>query len=386
MSGRRQRLIQRRKTLGFSQEELAHALGVERSTVVRWESGEREPRPWHRPKLAAVLRVSLEDVDAYLACQADERPEAERLARALAEPAAVDLVTAAHRAERVQHLTAEYDSSPSTSLIADAGRCHSQVALLRASAPNRRIRRELCTSAAESATLMGRLVWDASQRRDHAVPVRYFDQAIDAAREAGDPMLEAHAQLRKGFVALYGTKNVREGLRLCEETVTAGRSPGNVLTGLGLLHVGEAYAMLGERRDCEKALGAAEDTLARLGRDDEARHLFSPSQFGRLAGSCYLFLGLNDKAERILAASARQPVRGKKSQAIVLGNLALARLRQGRAEEACGPLHEAIDLIEATRGGGGFNIAFTAGRELSPWRHERWAQEVGDRLFCLMAA
>lgn len=55
MAKRRQKLTQRRKTLGYSQESLAYAVGVERSTVVRWESGETEPRAWHRPKLAKVL-------------------------------------------------------------------------------------------------------------------------------------------------------------------------------------------------------------------------------------------------------------------------------------------------------------------------------------------
>ncbi|GAA2215248.1 hypothetical protein GCM10009850_107150 [Nonomuraea monospora] len=385
MSRRRQRLIQRRKTLGFSQEKLAFAVGVERSTVVRWEGGEREPRPWQRPKLARVLEVSLDELDEYLASQVNEEPDAERLVFALRNPAAVDLVTVAHLAERVQHLTAEYDTAPSASLLADAGHCHSQVTLLHNFAPAGRIRRELCISTAESATLMGQLVWDASQRRDHAVSVQYFDQAISAAREVRDPILEAHAQLRKGFVALYGTKNTREGLRLCNETAMVGRPASSVLTGLGFLHVGEAYAMLGERRACEGALGAAEESFARIHKDDEAFHMFSPTQFDRLAGSCYLFLGVNHRAEQILTRSARSLVRWRKSQSIVLGNLTLAYIRQGKLEEACGTLHEAIDLIEETRGGGGLNIAFTGGRELAPWRHEPWVQEISDRLFALMA-
>jgi DNA-binding XRE family transcriptional regulator/tetratricopeptide (TPR) repeat protein len=66
MADRRQRLAQRRKTVGLSQEALASRLDVERSTVVRWESGETEPLAWIRPKLARVLRVSVDQLDELL--------------------------------------------------------------------------------------------------------------------------------------------------------------------------------------------------------------------------------------------------------------------------------------------------------------------------------
>jgi hypothetical protein len=54
------------------------------------------------------------------------------------------------------------------------------------------------------ATLMGQLVWDASQRRDHATAVGYYDQAICAANRAGASTAEASARLRKGYVARCG--------------------------------------------------------------------------------------------------------------------------------------------------------------------------------------
>ena len=66
MAAKRQLLAQRRKAVGFSQEALAGALDVERSTVVRWESGETEPLPWIRPKLARALGVSVDQLDELL--------------------------------------------------------------------------------------------------------------------------------------------------------------------------------------------------------------------------------------------------------------------------------------------------------------------------------
>src|ERR1044072_8199271 len=59
-------LVRRRKTVGLSQEALAEQLGVDVSTVRRWEYGERLPLPWHRPNLAAVLKVSLEELAVLL--------------------------------------------------------------------------------------------------------------------------------------------------------------------------------------------------------------------------------------------------------------------------------------------------------------------------------
>jgi transcriptional regulator with XRE-family HTH domain len=50
----------------LSQERLAEAAGVDRSTVVRWERAETQPQPWRRPTLAAVLRISVEELAELL--------------------------------------------------------------------------------------------------------------------------------------------------------------------------------------------------------------------------------------------------------------------------------------------------------------------------------
>ncbi|WP_454854939.1 helix-turn-helix transcriptional regulator [Promicromonospora soli] len=73
MKRRRDRLASRRRTLGLSQEALAERLGVERTTIARWESGDTQPLAWFRPRLAAVLKVSVDDLDAMIR-NAEESP------------------------------------------------------------------------------------------------------------------------------------------------------------------------------------------------------------------------------------------------------------------------------------------------------------------------
>ena len=67
MAVKRLRFAQRRKTAGLTQEGLADVLGLDRSTVVRWERAETEPQPWLWPKLAVALKVTPEALAELLA-------------------------------------------------------------------------------------------------------------------------------------------------------------------------------------------------------------------------------------------------------------------------------------------------------------------------------
>jgi tetratricopeptide (TPR) repeat protein len=232
---------------------------------------------------------------------------------------------------------------------------------------------------------MGQLVWDASQRRDHATAIRFYDQAISAANRAGEMTAEAYARLRKSYVALYGEQEPQVGLPLAQEAATLAATAGShALEGLALLHVGEGYAMLGDRRECEAVLDAAEAHLQAMQPTDPAHGLFSSDRLGRVQGSCYLALGDNAKAGLILEGTARRLQGRHKSKAIVLGNLALAHVRQRDVDQAATVLHRAIDLLEVSRGGGGLNVVSATVRELRPWRQEAVAQDVHERLLALM--
>lgn len=116
------------------------------------------------------------------------------------------------------------------------------------------------------------------------------------------------------------------------------------------------------------------------------RRPFCPSQHGRLAGSCWLHLNNPVKAEVLLGQTWKILHKRKKATAIVLGNPALANIRQRNIDTAADRLHQAIDVVEQTRDGGGLNVVFTAARELRPWRNEQVVQDVNDRLLALMTA
>jgi len=76
MSRKRFGLVAARKAAGLSQERLAERMGVDRSTVQRWEAGQSTPQPSLRPKLARVLSIS-DDRPAELLADppcSDDRP------------------------------------------------------------------------------------------------------------------------------------------------------------------------------------------------------------------------------------------------------------------------------------------------------------------------
>ena len=120
----RPQLAQRRKAVGLTQEQLAERLGVERTTVVRWERGETQPLPWLRPKLARALGVSADRVEELLAADGGpSNPEGWAAAVPRQLPAALADFTG--RAAELQALTRMLDQAgaraPGTVVISAIG-------------------------------------------------------------------------------------------------------------------------------------------------------------------------------------------------------------------------------------------------------------------------
>ncbi|MFC9220451.1 transcriptional regulator [Streptomyces hygroscopicus] len=301
-------------------------------------------------------------------------------------PGTLDLLAVAELRQQVQTLETRYATEPSTALIAEVGQHLGQLAYWHTHTTTYAVRRDLYAAQTEASTLMGQLVWDASGRTDHDTPRTYFAQAAEAARELRDPVAEGLALLRTSFVALYGEKNPRTGLEIAQRSADTVENASHALAGLAVLHTAEGYAMLQQRRDCEKSLRNAEWHFSQVSTNDAAMSMFTPGLFGRLAGSCFLFLNETTRAQKVLEDTAKELREGSKSHAIALGNLTLAYIRQRKVEEAASTLGKAIDVVERNRGGGGLNLIFQAGRELQPWRAVPVVHELNDRLLNLIAS
>lgn len=380
----RPRLAEHRKAVGLTQEALAEALRVDRSTVARWESGACEPQAWIRPKLARVLGVPLEGLAKILT----NRPDGTANSMLHMRVGRADPSAARALADQVAALAKRYDSEPSASLVAEASQVHAAVSFLLGQGAGESTIVELHRTATTSASLLSQLVWDASGRRDGAAALHYCDAAIAHATACGDRVAVAHAELRKAYVALYGLADHRDprlGLAGAQAAAHQSHTISQALHGLAQLHVAEAFAMLGEYRQCELALSAADTAFGRMQPDDAAAEVFSPAQFGRLAGSCYLFLGHPERAEALLTGTVELLTDRQKTRSLVLGNLALSFIRQRELDAAADSLHSAIDLLEQTRGGGAMTVVFGAARELYPFRNETVVQDIHDRLLGLMA-
>ena len=80
----RDNLVQLRKMLNMTQEELAEKVGVSRQAVAKWEAGETSPDLEKARLLAEALGVSLDDLTNYEQGDSDSM-DALTSSRALAE-------------------------------------------------------------------------------------------------------------------------------------------------------------------------------------------------------------------------------------------------------------------------------------------------------------
>jgi len=116
---KRLRLIQRRKALGYTQEELAGRLGCERTTIIRWERAETEPQPWLRPRLTHALQLTAGELSELLADVAEVPGQRDGFVLVSSVP--LDFSLSAAATVRVMEGFSAHDIASRREFLADLG-------------------------------------------------------------------------------------------------------------------------------------------------------------------------------------------------------------------------------------------------------------------------
>jgi transcriptional regulator with XRE-family HTH domain len=304
MAAKRQRLAARRKAVGFSQEQLAERVGVERSTVVRWESGETEtgPQPWIRPKLARALQISVEQLDGLLlSCEPDvQHAEVVAASARDARPdgAVVDAKDLSNP-HQVEALRQEFHDAISEGTMADANLDEWERTVIRYGRATRdrpagvlledlkadldelkhALQRHRSASALRRLTrvaahMSGLMCLTLCKLDDRRAFRRWSRTARLAADEAGDPVTLSWILAQEAYGHYYSSDlmEAMDVARRAQDTVPATPCVGATLAAA---LEARAHAAMGRHQETRAALGRAEDILSHL--DSDA---LMPSAFG----------------------------------------------------------------------------------------------------------
>jgi DNA-binding XRE family transcriptional regulator len=363
VAGKRCALAERRRVVGHTQEQLAAALGVERTTVVRWEAGETCPQPWCRPKLAQALDVSVEELATMLIegrtvqdersrSSSDPQDDLERdpvLVAPWNHRGTVDAVVLLSGVDRVKRrefvfLTGAALSAPAHQwLVHEPGLLVSglsgrrvSVALvdrLIAMIPELRamddvagggamlalaeqefgvVARLLDRASYDEATggklysalaELGKLAsWGAYDSGKPGLAQRYNIAALRAAHTVNDRQLGAHIL---GFMAYQAARQARpaEAVTLIETALAGvrGRETPALLAELYSKQA-DVFATLRDSSGCTAATTKARTYIEYLSPDDDLSYLYwvTPAEITAYAGQCLLQLGDTGQAIALL--------------------------------------------------------------------------------------
>ena len=405
MTVKRRALAERRRTVGYTQEQLAEVLGVERSTVVRWEAGETTPQPWCRPKLAEALAVSVDELDTMLTNGETGKdtgaglPDDAEYDPVLASPwshrgtveAAVMLSGGDNRVKRRAFLTGTALTAPAHQWLVHepeplvsgvkgrrvsaglADRLPAMIAELRAmddvagggsvlslaqhefgwitglldqASYDEATGRKLLASLAELGQLAS---WGAYDSGQPGLAQRYNVAALRAAHSADDRPLGAHIL---GSMAKQAAHQGRpaEAVTLAE-TALAGAKGLESPRLQAQLYVRQAYALAGvhDASGCTTAISKARNQVEHLADDGDHPWLYwiMPAWIMVEAGDSLLLLGHADRAVAMLDEGvALFDESFARDRQIYLTHLADALTRPGRQRDLDAAADRGIEAIE----------------------------------------
>jgi transcriptional regulator with XRE-family HTH domain len=422
----RRRLAERRKALGYSQEALAEKLGIDRTTVSRWERGHTDPYPHIRPDLCQVLKVTADGLHALLEPGSEATPHALRVAappltsRVLSEPDLTGELDDMYRRELLRllsvggalialppiALTAEPGPAAAAEDAADTGQyallnahlwqvfalarskrlvyplVRDQLSLLTGQLEQTRTaraRQQLCVIACELFQLAGEIFFDSNRYTDAACCYTF---AADAGREARSYDQWACALTRQAFIHMYEQQYAQAASILSAAAEVARHGDSQLSTRHWIAAVqAQAHAGRGDLDSCQRALDTAGKVLDLAGPASPGGWLrFDGSHLAEERGTCYLALGRAAPAETALTEALGQSV-SLRRRGSLLTDLALAGIQRKDLDQLLRYGHDAIDLAEQTQSSGYVGRKLQVLKnQLEPFAADNRVAELTDRI------
>ncbi|GGP31465.1 hypothetical protein GCM10018980_65800 [Streptomyces capoamus] len=413
-------LADRRKARGLTQERFAFAVGVDRRTVGRWERGKSKPQPPHRPKVAEVLQMDLDELDALLD-PAAVLPEPEgvvssdhhvpgdteemirreflRLMAVSGALAVVPMDDADALAEgAVRGGTDDFermnDHLWQVYQIARAKHSVRPIVQSQLEALNDALRGgggradALCPAAGDLFQLAGELAFDANRYCDATAS---YSLAASASKEAGAHDLWACALIRSAYVDLSENRYRRAAETLGAARHVALRGDSCLSTRHWAAAVqAEAYAWLGDFDACEEALDEAEKVSNLGGEVSNGGWLrFDGSRLAEERGARYLQLNRLGLAEAALKDALRlkplAPGRSFRRRGAVLVDLAAIGAKRKDSEQVVQYGLEALRLARESGSGYVARRLQTLTAELGTFGRDRRIAELKAEIGTLTA-
>jgi transcriptional regulator with XRE-family HTH domain len=430
VAARRPRLAGRRKALGYTQEFLAEKLGVDRTTVGRWERGETEPFPYLRRKLCQILQVPPDEFDTLLVSGASgpavpSRPGQDTQAHDLPCTEPTETTDDMHRRELLRLLSIAgvvvsmpavapgetpepgrartlADLAPHARLIEHLWQVfalatskrqvypmvHAQLGTLiteMRSCPSGTVHRELCVLACDLFQLAGEIFFDSDEYGNAA---HCYALAASVGREARSYDRWACALTRQSFVHIYDRQYAQAAdvLDAADRVSRNGDSQLSTRQWVAAVQA-QALASLGDLNGCQKSLDAAGRVLDLSGPASPGGWLrFDGTRLGEERGTCYLTLGESSLAESELT-SALASTTSLRRRGSILADLAMTGVQHKDTSQILRCASDAIGIAGQTRSVGylGRKLA-TLQERIQPLLADRGMAELNNRISRLPAA
>jgi transcriptional regulator with XRE-family HTH domain len=424
VAARRPGLAGRRKALGYTQEFLAEQLGVDRTTVGRWERGETDPFPYLRRRLCQVLKVPPGELDVFLnpglgGCVPPARPgpdatghehppskplepaddmhrrELLRLlsiagvlvsvpAGASGEPPspvrARTLADLSPHARLNEHLWQVFTLAASKRQVYPLVHAHLGTLITEMnSSPPGAVHRQLCVLACDLLQLAGEIFFDGNEYGNAA---HCYALAASAGREARSYDRWACALTRQSFVHIYDRQYAQAAAVLDAAGRVSRNGDSQLSTRQWVAAVqAQALAGLGDLSGCRQNLDVAGQVLGLSATASPGGWLrFDGTRLDEERGTCYLTLGRADLAvselDNALASTVSLRRRGS-----IHADLAMAGVQHKDTSQILDHAADAIGIAEQTRSAGylGRKLA-TLQERIQPLLADPRMTELNDRI------